>query len=88
MFKQALAEFCLRRGVTKAQAAVIFGASSSTLSLWASGKVRPHPAAAKRVADVLGIDPVKWGHDRISTSTPSLWRTAVMNFTRASMKTT
>ena len=48
--------------MTKAQAAVIFGASSSTLSLWASGKVRPHPAAAKRVADVLGIDPVKlWG---------------------------
>ena len=62
MFKQALAEFCLRRGVTKAQAAVIFGASSSTLSLWSSGKVRPHPAAAKRVADLLGIDPVKlWG---------------------------
>ena len=62
MFAKALAEFCLRRGLTREQAARLMGSTSMTLHRWATGKTRPHPAAAKRVADVLGIDPVKlWG---------------------------
>jgi transcriptional regulator with XRE-family HTH domain len=62
MFAKALAEFCLRRGLTKAQAAVALGTSTPTLFRWSNGETRPHPATAKRIADVLGIDPVKlWG---------------------------
>lgn len=62
MFSKALEEFCLRRGLTKAQAAVALGTSAPTMFRWANGQTRPHPATAKRVADVLGIDPVKlWG---------------------------
>lgn len=62
MFSKALEEFCLRNGLTKVQAAVALGTSAPTMFRWANGVTRPHPATAKRVADVLGIDPVKlWG---------------------------
>jgi len=65
MFAIALDNFCLRGGLTRIEAAAVFGTTPKTMREWARGLRRPHPRAAKRVADVLGIDPVSiWGASR------------------------
>lgn len=62
MLEKAIANFCLSRGLTKDQAAALFGVSRTTMHRWTARNFRPHPATAKKVADLLGIDPVKlWG---------------------------
>lgn len=58
MLKRELEKWSARTGKTRAEAAVALGVSGRMVRMWLNGSM-PKPATLKRLADMLGVDPVE-----------------------------
>lgn len=58
MLNEQIEKWCVANGKNKAGFAAEVGTNPENLSRWISGRARPRVEMNKRIAEVLGIDPL------------------------------